>query len=146
MIFPYGYIDMFAGVSFNTANIKPMRCRLRSANTARVVTLANGQAFNAGSPGLSGVYPVEQVLEIFVVGSAPGGGAALDTVIQTIGAKIAQEGTLRIRVPGGARNYNATAVFDYMEFVNEGRMDDDDVINWSIIGLHFSQLSAFTAA
>ena len=144
MVFPYGYIDSFAGLSLNTAAILPVRCRLRSPNTARVITLANGQAFNAGAPALSGVWPVEQVLGVIIRGTTPGGGVTVDTLLQTIGAKVAQEGTLRVRVPGGARTYSAPAVFDYIEFDAEGRMDDDVVVNWSILALHFSQLDDWT--
>lgn len=144
MVFPYGYIDSFAGVSLNTAYLLPIRCRLRSPNTARVITLADGRAFNAGAPALSGVWPVEQILSVIIRGSAPGGGVTVDTLLQTISAKVAQEATLRVRVPGGARTYNAPAVLDYIEFDAEGRMDDDNVINWSILALHFSQLDDWT--
>lgn len=146
MILPYGYIDNFAGVNLNTANIKPSRCRLRSPNTARIITLADGQAFNAGSSGMGGVWPVEQTLEVFVVGSTAGGGVALDTTIQTIAAKQGQQATLRVRVPSGGRFYNTPAVLDYIEFVNEGQMDDSGVINWAILALHFSQLDDWTVA
>lgn len=144
MILPYGYIDQFAGVSFNTANIKPMRCRLRTPSSARVITLANGRAFNAGAPALSGIYPVEQVLDVLLMGNAPGGGLVLDTIVQTIAAKQGQEATLRVRVPAGGRFYSTTAILDYIEIVNEGQMNDSDVINWSVLSLHFFQLVDFT--
>lgn len=143
VVLPFGYIDQFAGVSFNTANILPSRCRLRTPSSSRVITLANGKAFNAGSSSLGAVWPVEQVLEIFIHGTTAGGGVAVDTVLQTVAAKINNEGTLRVRVPSGGRVYNATAVLDYIEIVNEGRMDDSDVINWTLAALHFFQMTEF---
>lgn len=141
MIFPYGYIDQFAGVSFNTANIAPTRCRLRSPNAARLITLASGQVFNGGG---GAIWPVEQVLEVLIRGNAAGGGVTVDTLLQTIAAKVGLESTLRVRVPSGGRTYSAPAVFDFIEFVAEGEMADDDVINWSILALHFSQTNNWT--
>lgn len=146
MILPYGYIDMFAAVGFNTPSIKPMRCRLRSPATARIVSLASGQAFNAGNPGLSGVWPVEQVLTVLIRAPQPGDGLLVDTTLQTIAAKQGTEGTLRVRVPGGNKNYSAPAVLDFVEIENEGRMDDNDVINWVLVALHFSQMNNWTVA
>lgn len=143
MSLPYGYIDMFAGVGFRTANIKPMRCRLRNPATARLITLANGKAFNAGA---SAVYPVEQVLTILIRASQAGDGLLVDSLLQAIMAKEGTEGTLRVRVPGGARHYNATAVLDFAEIDNEGQMADSDVINWVLVSLHFSQIDAWTVA
>ena len=146
MILPYGYIDMFAGVSFRTANIKPMRCRLRNPATARLITLASGQAFNAGAPALSAVYPVEQVLTVFIGATQSGDGLLVDSLLQAIAANQGTEDTLRVRVPGGAKNYRATAVLDYLEIDNEGQMADSDVINWVLVTLHFSQMSDWTVA
>lgn len=145
MILPYGYIDMFAGVSLSTDYILPVRCRLRSPDTARIVTLANGQAFNAGQPS-QGYWPVEQVLSVIIRAPLPGDGLLIDTMLQVIAAKQGQEGVLRVRVPGGNKSYTATAVLNYPEIENEGQMADSGVINWVLVALHFAQMNAWTVA
>ena len=145
MILPYGYIDMFAGVSLSTDYILPVRCRLRNPDTARIVTLANGQAFNAGQPAL-GLWPVEQVLSIIIRAPQPGDGLLIDTMLQVIAAKQGREGVLRVRVPGGNKFYNAPAVLDYPEIESEGQMADNGPINWVLVALHFSQMDVWTVA
>lgn len=145
MILPYGYIDMFAGVSLSTDYIMPVACRLRGASSARIVTLASGKAFNAGQPA-SGVWPVEQVLKIIIRAPLSGDGMLIDTTLQAIAAKQSQEGTLRVRVPGGNKFYNAPAVLDYPEIESEGQMADSGAINWVLVALHFSQMDVWTVA
>ena len=143
MIFPFGSIDVFAGVDLNTANIKPLRCRLRAPSAARILTLANGQAFNDGRMGAT--WPVEQVLEVIIHGNAPGGGLVVDNIFQLIATKQGTESTLRVRVPPGSRTYSAPAVLDYLEVSAEGNMSDDDSVNWVVLALHFSQIGNWTA-
>ena len=145
MILPYGYIDMFDGVSFNTDSILPVRCRLRNPDTARIVTLANGQAFNAGQPAL-GLWPVEQVLSIIIRAPQPGDGLLIDTMLQVIAAKQGREGVFRVRVPGGNKSYVAPAVLNYPEIENEGQMADSGVINWVLVTLHFEQIAVWAVA
>jgi hypothetical protein len=144
MIFPFGYIDKFDGYSLSTANIKPLRCRLRGPNTARILNLVNGAALNVdGSSGSPGQYPVEQILEIMIHGNVAGGGLLIDTILNQIAAKQGGQGVLQIHVPGHWENYYCEAIFDYPEIVNEGKMADLGIVNWVIVKLVFQQLAGF---
>lgn len=141
---PFGYIEKFDGVSLNTANIKPMRCRLKGAPTARILTLVNGTAVNIdGTAGSSGRFPVEQVLEILIHGTGPGTGLQVDTLLWQVTSKAGDQGVLEIHVPGHFENYYCEAQFDYAEIVSEGNMRDNSGTNWTVVKLVFQQMDEF---
>ncbi len=140
---PYGYIDQFDGVNLRTAVVMPLLCRLRGPRAARILTLGNGRALNAsGSTPVAG-FPVTQEPEFLIRGTNPGDGATVNMVLDTIGSKYGRQGALRVHIPGSARVLTAQAVLDYAEIVDDGQMDDGDVVNWSIIRLYFQQLEMF---
>lgn len=139
---PYGYIDQFDNVSFNTLYMMPLLCRLKAPRTARILTLANGRALNVtGTP--APIFPVDQELEILIHGLTPGDGANINAQLDTIGIKYGRQAALRVRIPNSNRILTAQAVLDYAEISEDGQMDDDDVINWSIIRFYFKQLELF---
>lgn len=143
--FAYGYIDAFDGVSLNNATFRPMLCRLKSPRAARTITTVNGVAVNVdGTKKSPARYPVEQRLDVLVVGNGPGGGVALDNAIQTLASRHGNQAALRLRVPSGSRTYTCQAVLDGLEIVNDGRMDDGTVNNWSIIAIYFQQMEAWS--
>lgn len=143
-ILPFGYIEAFDGVSLNTAYIKPMRCRLRGAETARILTLVNGAAINIdGSTTSSGRFPVEQTLEIMVHGSGVGTGQQVNSLLIAISAKQGKQGVLTIFVPNQYEPYYCQAIFDYMEIVAEGNMSEYKGTPWTIVKLVFQQLAEF---
>ncbi len=139
--FAYGYVDAFDSVSLNSTMFRPLLCRLKSASAARVITTFNGVAVNVDSGKKSPPrYPVEQRLDVLVVGTGPGNGVAIDNAIQAFATRHGRQAALRIRVPGGARTYTAQAVLDKIEIVNDGKMDDGTVNNWSVLAFYFQQL------
>lgn len=139
--FAYGYIDQFDGVSLNTSTFRPQLCRLKSASAARLITTFSGVAVNVDGTKQSGRrYPVEQRLDVIVVGSGPGQGVALDTAIQTLAGRQGKQASLRLRVPSGSRLYTCQAVLDKIEVVADGIMADSGVNNWSIVAFYFQQM------
>lgn len=140
---PYGYIDRFDNVDFNTAYMKPLMCRLKGTRTARIITLGNGRAFNITGDFVAPIFPVEQQLEILIHGVIAGDGSMINAVLDTIAAKSGMTAALRVRIPHSSIAPVAQAVFDYLEIVEDGQMDDTAVINWSIVRLYFQQLELF---
>ncbi len=139
--FAYGYIDAFDNVSLNTATFRPQLCRLKSAQSARLITTFGGVAVNVDSTKQSGRrYPIEQRLDVIVVGSGPGNGLALDNAVQTVASRQGKQATLRLRVPGGARTYTCQAVLDSFETIHDGNMADSALNNWSVIAIYFQQM------
>lgn len=140
----YGYIDRFGSVSLSTANLRPIACRLKSAKSARIITTFNGVAVNVDANlNSAGRYPVEQRLDLLIAGNTPGGGVAVDDILQTLAAMRGRQASLRIRVPSGGRTYTAPAVLDWLEIVDDGRMDDSGIVNLSRIALYFQQMDDF---
>lgn len=141
----FGYIKSFAGVSLvstvgNTV-IVPMECRLASGQAARVITLANGVAYNmnetATKSGADVRYPVEQRLRV-MVRSNGGGRSAIDSILSGIDDKHGVQGTL---VVTSGRDYTCTAVLD--EIIEDQDMDkgDNAGISFGTFTLVFQQLT-----
>lgn len=140
---PYGYIDQFDGLNLRTSLVKPLLCRLKSPRTAWILTLANGRAVNAASTTVKPIFPIDQELELLIHGTGPGDGGMIDSLLSDIMSKSGVQGALRVRVPSGARTWSAQAIFDYGEIVDDGQMDDSEVVNWAIVRLYFKQLELF---
>lgn len=141
----FGYIKSFSSVSLVSTGgstvIVPMECRLNSGQAAKVITLANGVAYNmnetAYKSGAQTRYPVEQRLSI-MVRSSGGGRSAIDAALANIDEKHGVQGTL---VVTSGRDYSCTAVLD--EIIEEGDMDkgDSSDITYGTFTLVFQQLT-----
>ncbi len=140
---PYGYIDQFDGVSLSHSFMFPITCRLKGPRTARVITLANGKAVNATPTVVAPIFPVDQELEVVIRGPNPGDGASVNSMLDAIAGKYGKQGALRVKIPNSGRILTAQAILDYAEIAEDGQMDDDGVINWSIIRFYFKQLELF---
>ena len=139
----FGWLSSFDGQGAGTANVLPLRCRLRSGKAARVITLVNGVAVNIdGTSGSQVRYPVEQQLEVLIRGSSVASGSAVDDYLGNFATRIGKQATLQVHVPG-ARRYTAPAILDDIEIVDEGQMADDKKINWCIARLTFQQMEAW---
>lgn len=138
----YGYIDMFMNRPVDRANMKALRCQLKGAPTARIMTLVNGTAVNIdGEMQSKPRYPIEQVLDVLVTSTGLfKDGMFIDNALRHFVDVQGKQGALRLRVPGGSRFYYAEAVLDYAEIVDDGVMDETGD-KWSIIALHFQQLT-----
>lgn len=138
----YGYFDMFMNRSMNRAEIKPLRCQMKGAPTARIMTLVNGAAVNIdGEMQSKPRYPIEQVLDVLVTSSGLyQDGMFIDNALQSLMDVQGKQGLLQVRVPGGTRYYAANAIFDYAEIVDDGIMDDNGTKS-SVVALHFQQLT-----
>ncbi len=143
LFLPYGYIDQFDNVSFSNPVVMPLVCRLRGPRTARILTLANGRALNATGDTVAPIFPIDQELEIAIHGTTSGEGPLVNALLETIANKSGKTGALRVHIPNSSRILTAQAVLDYAEISEDGQMDDDGVINWSIIRLYFKQLELF---
>lgn len=146
----FGYLKSFGNVSFVTSGgstvIVPMECRLQSGQAAKVITLADGTAYNYNPQGFTpkggvGVrYPVEQRLQV-MIRSNGGGRAAVDSVLAGIDAMLGLENTLVVR---SGIDRSCKAVLD--EIVEESSMDKSDNagISFGVFTLVFQQLTQWS--
>lgn len=138
----HAYISEFDGVSFNTANRKPLLSPMRTGSMSRVLTLINGVAYNAnGNNRGTPVYPIEQEFSVLITGSS---GSFVDGLVYNIDVKTGQEGSLKCYVPDGS-TYKCTAVLDEIERGNEAYMPDGQ-FNYGVYVLRFMQMDSWTSA
>lgn len=139
----FGWLSAFDGQTVGTANVLPLRCRIRSGKAGRILTLVNGVAVNLdGTSGSQVRYPVEQELDVLIRGSSIASGSAVDDYLGNFATRIGKQATLQLHTPG-ARRYTAPAVLDGIEIVDEGMMWDSGKINWCIARLTFQQMEAW---
>lgn len=136
----HAYINSFDGVSLAGNYIMPILCPIRSGTGSRVITLANGVAYNANgtSRGIAR-YPIEQEFTFLIRGAS---GTFVDGLLYNIDTRLFKQGSLRCYVPDGS-TYKCEAVLDEIEKRGSGIMADN-YASWDVYVLRFLQLNIWS--